>query len=76
MSKTKNKGKMNQSTDNPILILEKPFKTTVTVVCGWCKGRKVIQIQEETETCPYCLGEGLLSKVTEGTMKLYTNKSF
>lgn len=66
---------MKQPENNPILVIERPFKNTSMVICGWCKGAKVIQIQDETKDCPYCLGEGLLSRVTEGTMKLFTKQS-
>lgn len=76
MNKTKNNVKMNQPTDDPILVIEKPFKNTSYVICGWCKGKKVIQIQDKAQDCPYCQGEGLLCRVAEGTMKLYSSKVF
>jgi DnaJ-class molecular chaperone len=64
---------MNQKTE-PKPVVEKPFQNSVLVICGFCRGRKLIPTNNGVKECPYCLGEGVLHRVTEGTMKLFPTK--
>jgi DnaJ-class molecular chaperone len=56
-------------------IVEKPFRNSVLVICGFCRGRKVIKFDNEPKECPYCHGEGTLERITEGIMRLCPVKS-
>jgi DnaJ-class molecular chaperone len=54
-------------------VIDKPFKTENMVICGECRGNKY-QYNERMrmELCPLCNGAGLLHRVIEGSVKLYT----
>jgi DnaJ-class molecular chaperone len=49
-------------------VITKPYKTTQTVICGTCRGKKLIL----NKPCERCKGEGMLLRVNEGVLKLYT----
>lgn len=57
--------------DNQKQIIEKDFCHKRIVICGYCKGTKKININGQAHKCQYCNGEGLLERVSEGTLRLF-----
>jgi hypothetical protein len=56
----------------PKPVTETKFLQDELVICGKCKGHKVVEtFLKNIRPCPLCLGEGMLHKVTEGSVKLY-----
>lgn len=67
---------MSDAKLHPKPVIEKSFEQTQVVICGSCKGNKYVFDDESLDfiSCPLCLGEGILHRVTEGSVKLFTVK--
>lgn len=55
--------------ESPKPILSHPFEKHRVVICGYCKGNKVVN---DGQTCNACHGSGMLHEVRKGTVELYS----